>query len=63
MWHLGGLVNREGVMKEMVEREGSDRFKTIIPFLAVHESEGALKLRHKIQPLLKIRTEYIFPST
>jgi hypothetical protein len=56
-------VNREGVMKEMVEREGSDRFKTIIPFLAVHESEGALKLRHKIQPLLKIRTEYIFPST
>jgi hypothetical protein len=50
-------------MKEMVEKEGSDRFKISISLLAVRESEGSLKLRHKIQPVLKIRTKYNFPST
>jgi hypothetical protein len=56
-------MNCDGVMKEMVEREGGNRFKTIIPLLAVQESEESLKLRHKIQPLLKTRTKYNFPGT
>jgi len=50
-------------MKEMVEREGSDRFKISISLLSVRESEESLKLRHKIWPVLKIRTKYNFLST